>query len=221
MSRPLLYTYRRCPYAMRARMALLLVHIAFDAVEISLKDKPAQMLAASPKGTVPVLCLPDGQVLEQSWDIVHWALSSSPYADWWTRAQTPVNAAWLALNDGEFKHHLDRYKYLNRLDAAQQAEWQAHREQAVSLMLRPLDAHLAQATFLGGDTACATDIGLFPFVRQFAAVDRTWFDSLPLPHLHAWLSTWLSHPLFEACMHKLPAQEQHTYPGLLQTAPSA
>ena len=91
--RPLLYTYRRCPYAMRARMALLVAGITFDAHEIVLREKPAAMLAASPKGTVPVLVLPSGQVLEQSWDIVAWALThESADAEaqaWWSRAQTP------------------------------------------------------------------------------------------------------------------------------------
>ena len=98
---PLLYTYRRCPYAMRARMALLQAGVAFDAFEIVLRDKPAAMLAISPKGTVPVLQLPTGQVLEQSLDIVRWAFLATGDAEgWWARAQTDENQALIAACDG-------------------------------------------------------------------------------------------------------------------------
>lgn len=96
MQRPLLYTYRRCPYAMRARMALIIAGIAFDAHEVSLRDKPPEMLALSPKGSVPVMLLPDGQVLEQSWDIMQWALIQKDPDGWWARAQTPENLEWFA-----------------------------------------------------------------------------------------------------------------------------
>jgi glutathione S-transferase len=92
MQKPLLYTYRRCPYAMRARMALLVAGIDFDAHEVSLRDKPSDMLALSPKGSVPVMLLPSGQVLEQSWDIMHWALTQQGASDWWVGAQTDLNA---------------------------------------------------------------------------------------------------------------------------------
>ena len=107
-SAPLLYTYRRCPYAMRARMALLQAGVAFDAFEIVLRDKPADLLALSPKGTVPVLRLSDGRILEQSLDIVRWAFTHTGYtAGWWARAQSGANLALLATCDGPFKHHLD------------------------------------------------------------------------------------------------------------------
>ena len=111
MQKPLLYTYRRCPYAMRARMALLVADIAFDAHEVSLRDKPPDMLLLSPKGSVPVMPLPDGQVLEQSWEIMGWALARQATEVWWAAAQTAENLAWLAKNDCDFKHRLDRYKY--------------------------------------------------------------------------------------------------------------
>jgi glutaredoxin 2 len=116
-STPLLYTYRRCPYAMRARMALLQAGIAFEAQEIALRDKPPAMLALSPKGTVPVLVLPDGTVLEQSLDIMRWAFAQGgDDQQWWARAQSPANLALQQTCDGLFKYHLDRYKYPQRFD---------------------------------------------------------------------------------------------------------
>jgi glutathione S-transferase len=201
MGLPLLYTYRRCPYAMRARMALLQAGVGYEPVEIVLRDKPAQMLAASPKGTVPVLVLSDGVVLEQSLDIVRWAFAQTGDADgWWARAQTPGNLALQAACDGPFKHHLDRTKYPERFADAQGREW--HRAQAVDVLLQALQARLQTAPQLGGDTPCAADIGIFPFVRQFAATDPSWWAAQPLPALQAWLAGWLVHPLFERAMHK-------------------
>jgi glutathione S-transferase len=200
---PLLYTYRRCPYAMRARMALLQAGVAFDAHEIVLRDKPAKLLTLSPKGTVPVLRLPDGTVLEQSLDIVRWAFTSTGDGDgWWARAQSADNLALLDTCDGPFKHHLDRTKYPERF--GETAEVKAHHHaQAVQVLLQPLDARLRHSAQLGGATPCATDIALFPFVRQFAAVEPMWFDALPLPALQGWLRGWLAHDLFTRAMGKL------------------
>jgi glutathione S-transferase len=201
MTKPLLYTYRRCPYAMRARMALLEAGVAFEAHEVSLRDKPPEMLALSPKGTVPVLVLNDGQVLAQSLDIMQWAFEQAADANgWWARAQTPGNQNLQAMCDGDFKHHLDRYKYPQRYANAQGLAH--HREQAVLVLLAPLNHALQATALLGGTTPCATDIGIFPFVRQFAAVDPLWFEALPLSHVQSWLSAWLLHPLFERAMQK-------------------
>jgi glutathione S-transferase len=198
-AKPLLYTYRRCPYAMRARMALLQAGVAYQPHEVSLRDKPPEMLALSPKGTVPVLVLPDGEVLEQSLDIMRWAYSQTGDQDnWWIRAQTPHNLLMLSLCDGPFKHHLDRTKYPQRYSDAQGPDH--HRAQAMAVFLEPLELALQGAAHLGGQTPCAADIGIFPFVRQFAAVDTTWFEALPLPRVQAWLAGWLSHPLFDAAM---------------------
>lgn len=216
----LLYTYRRCPYAMRARMALLVANAAFDAHEIILRDKPAAMLSRSPKGTVPVLALPDGEVLEQSWDIVEWALTqnhaTAEVQHWWHQAQTPDNLELLHRNDGDFKHHLDQYKYPQRFTTSGSAEVTdepaGHRNLAVKVLLEPLEQRLAKERFLGGVQPCATDIGIFPFVRQFAAVDPVWFDSLPLAHVKNWLAYWLGSPLFEACMQKLPSNVVAPFP---------
>lgn len=201
--RPLLYTYRRCPYAMRARMALLQAGVDYEPFEIVLRDKPAQMLAASPKGTVPVLVLQGGRVLEQSLDIVRWAFETTGDPQgWWARAQTPDNLALQTACDGPFKHHLDRTKYPERFADAQGREH--HRAQAVGTLLKPLDARLQLAPQLGGDAPCAADIGIFPFVRQFAATEPVWWAAQPLPALQAWLAAWLADALFERAMRKLP-----------------
>ena len=200
---PLLYPYRRCPYAMRARMALLQAGVDYAPFEIVLRDKPAQMLAVSPKGTVPVLVLEGGTVLEQSLDIVRWAFERSGDAQgWWARAQSPDNLALQAACDGTFKHHLDRTKYPERFADAQGREH--HRAPAVAVLLQPLEARLQAAPQLGGDAPCAADIGIFPFVRQFAATDPVWWTAQPLPAVQAWLAGWLAHPLFERAMRKLP-----------------
>lgn len=198
---PLLYTYRRCPYAMRARMALLQAGVVYQPFEIVLRDKPVHMLALSPKGTVPVLWLPDGRVFEQSLDIMRWAFDGTGDTQgWWARAQTPDNLALQTACDGPFKYHLDRTKYPERFADAQDREY--HRMQAVAVLLQALDERLHTAPQLGGDVPCAADIGIFPFVRQFAANEHSWWTAQPLPALQAWLDGWLAHPLFERAMRK-------------------
>lgn len=210
MQKPLLYTYRRCPYAMRARMALLVAGIDFEAHEVSLRDKPPEMLALSPKGSVPVMHLPDGTVLEQSWDIMRWALNQDATKSWWDPAQSSENLDWLTRNDGVFKQQLDRYKYPERHDEPDRA---VHRERALDQFLRPLATRLGQTTYLGGSAPCATDLAIFPFVRQFSAGEPDWFAQLQMPALQAWLSDWLSSPLFQHCMHKLPSQTTVRFPS--------
>ncbi len=202
---PRLYTFRRCPYAMRARMALLQAGRAFETVEVSLRDKPPSLLALSPKATVPVLQLPDGRVIDESWEIMRWALAAPDAQGGWARAQTPENIELLQRNDGDFKQHLDRWKYPQRYAHETGVPPTQHRDRAVAVLLRPLEARLQRAPFLGGATPCATDLAVFPFVRQFAAVDPAWFAALELAALRAWLDGWLAAPLFAACMHKLPA----------------
>jgi len=201
-TRPLLYTYRRCPYAMRARMALLQASVGFDAYEIALRDKPVEMLTISPKGTVPVLVLPDGLVIEESLDIMRWAFEGRDQGGWWQRADTPTSRALIALNDGPFKQQLDLYKYPERLEETDPA---FHRDQAVSCLLQPLEQQLAIEPYLGGHEPCAADLAIFPFVRQFRAVDLGWFDAQPLKATQQWLQGWLQCELFKACMKKLPS----------------
>ena len=190
---------------MRARMALLQAGRAFEAVEVSLRDKPASLLALSPKATVPVLQLPDGSVIEESWDILRWALAEPDTQGWWARAQSPANLELVQRNDGDFKHHLDRWKYPPRYPGGSLTPG-AHRDKALDVLLPALEARLQGAPCLGGATPCATDLAVMPFVRQFAAVDPAWFARQNLPKVSAWLHGWLASPLFLACMTKLGSE---------------
>jgi len=208
---PLLYSYRRCPYAMRARLAMLQANRRFQTFEIVMRDKPAELLALSPKGTVPVLCLPDGGVLEESLDIMRWALEQPDPEGWWRRAQHDDNLALLRTNDGDFKRQLDRYKYPDRYPQ-ETAPRETARTQAVETLLMPLESRLRHQRYLGGPAPCATDLAIFPFVRQFAAVEPDWFASQPLPALQAWLAGWLSSRLFAVCMTKQPVQAVAVFP---------
>ena len=185
----LLYSFRRCPFAMRARMALLVSGATFDIREVRLSDKPAALLAASPKGTVPVLVLSDGTVIDESIDIMRWALQRHDPEDW----LAGEDAALIATFDGAFKAHLDRYKYGD----------DAVTHQAAGLaMLHDLEDRLAGGTNLCREARAMTDIAIMPFVRQFAMVDRAWFDALPLPRVQDWLARHMASPLFIAGMAK-------------------
>jgi len=190
MTEPVLYSFRRCPYAMRARMALIASGIACEIREVKLRDKPPEMLAASPKGTVPVLVLPDGKVIDESIDIMRWALGHSDPEDW----LAGDDVALIATNDGTFKHHLDRYKYADRHDT-DPAE---HRAAGLAI-LRDLEARLT-ASYLCGARRTLADIAIMPFVRQFAETDRGWFDAQPLPRVQHWLADLRASALFETAM---------------------
>jgi glutathione S-transferase len=199
-SMPTLYTFRRCPYAMRARMAIAASGIECEVREILLRDKPEEFLAASPKGTVPVVILRDGEVLEQSLDVMLWALGENDPLDW-LPVDNNLRSSMLSLideADGDFKHHLDHYKYANRYGA----DPEDHKDQAL-VFLRKLEALLSTNPFLFGAKACLADHAIFPFVRQFANTDREWFDGLPLPKLHVWLSDFLNGDVFNSVMPKL------------------
>ena len=196
---PRLYTFRRCPYAMRARLALLQAGRNFEAVEVILRDKPASLLALSPKATVPVLHLPDGSVIDESWDIMRWALTAPDPQGWWARAQSSANLELVQRNDGDFKRHLDRWKYPQR-EPSDRLSPAAHRDAAIAALLQPLEARLRHAPCLGGATPCATDLAVLPFVRQFAAVDPGWFAAQNLLAVQSWLRGWLASPLFITCM---------------------
>lgn len=201
MAIPILYSYRRCPYAMRARMALWAAQVAVELREISLRDKPAHLLQISPKGTVPVLQLPGGTVLEQSLDIMHWALSQQD-PQGWLNADHAAMHALIARNDGEFKKALDRYKYPDRYPEHPQQVYRAQGEQ----FLQCLEAALALHDYLLGDAPSMADVAIFPFIRQFAAVDAPWFAGKPYPRLQAWLNQWLESALFAQIMQKLTAE---------------
>jgi glutathione S-transferase len=197
---PILYSFRRCPYAMRARMALAVASIRYVIREVALRDKPAALQEASPKATVPVLVLPDGRVIEQSLDIMHWALTQHDPQQWWVADQITLDTmlSLIAGNDGPFKFHLDRMKYANRYADAAPAQ---HRTEALKLLM-PLEARLSNHPFLFGAAPKLADIALFPFVRQFAHTDAAAFAELSLPHLQAWLKQWESSALFAFVMTK-------------------
>ncbi|WP_454597410.1 glutathione S-transferase [Qipengyuania sp. SM2507] len=188
---PVLYSFRRCPFAMRARLALALSGTRCELREVRLRDKPPSLLEASPKGTVPVLVLPDGSVLEESLDIMRWALERNDPETWLAREDTGL----IATCDGPFKRALDRYKYAERdgTDAL------AYRADGVAF-LEVLDSRLAEQGQLSGPTRGFTDAAILPFVRQFVAVDRGWFDTLPLAPLRNWLDHHLASDLFGAIM---------------------
>lgn len=196
---PILYTYRRCPYAMRARMALRYAGIAVEIREISLKDKPAHMLQVSPKGTVPVLVLPDGTVIDQSLDIMQWALQQHD-ADGWLQADLAQTKLLIAENDGTFKQSLDRYKYAIRFPEHPAEYYRQQGEQ----FLAALEQRLQQRAFLIRDTVSLADIAIFPFIRQFAAVDQQWFDCSDYIRLRNWLEQLVESSLFESVMAKYP-----------------
>lgn len=200
--RPVLYSFRRCPYAIRARLALAVSGCEVDLVEVALKAKPPALLQASPKGTVPVLVLADGRVLEQSLDIMDWALRGHDPQQWLCPAQgSPQEMlALTALNDGPFKHHLDRYKYPTRYPGADAA---AHRA-ATADILAGWQQRLSVTAWLMGERVCLADMAIAPFVRQFAATDAAWFDAQPWPALQAWLRRITDSTLFAQVMAKPP-----------------
>jgi glutathione S-transferase len=192
---PILYSFRRCPYAMRARMALWVAGIAAELREVKLAAKPPELIAASSKGTVPVLVLTDGAVIDESLEIMHWALAQHDPEGW----LAGEDAALIAANDGPFKHHLDRAKYPTRYEA----DGIDHRAAALAL-LRPLEERLAGQAQLCGPSRSLTDIALFPFIRQFAHSDAEWFAAQGLPRLTAWLEGHIASDLFAAIMPKFP-----------------
>ena len=198
---PILYSFRRCPYAMRARLALCQAGVSVVLREVDLRNKPAALLAISPAATVPVLDGAAATVLVQSLDIMRWALHRHDPAGWLTRGDPAIHQQLVDANDGVFKQALDRYKYANRHPERSQTDYRAD---AVACLIEPLEAALADSGSLGGDQPCWADAAIFPFVRQFAAVDPAWFSAQPLPALQAWLTGWLAHPLFNAAMARLP-----------------
>jgi glutathione S-transferase len=188
-----LYSFRRCPYAIRARMALLVSKVPFAVHEVNLRDKPAAMIAVSPKGTVPVLVCANGNVIDESLDIMRWALLKNDPEDW----LSGDDAMLVEIFDARFKPHLDRYKY-----AAHASADQIKSRDACASMLQELDTRLAVTGNLCRDARSFTDIALMPFIRQFAAVDRAWFDMQPMPHLRRWLANHLASTLFVRVMLK-------------------
>lgn len=202
MNLPILYSFRRCPYAMRARAALIYSGIPFELREVVLRAKPADMLVASPKGSVPVLVLADGRVIDQSWDIMLWALQQNDENNWLGTAQNNVPAAlpWVLENDSTFKRALDCYKYPERHPDHPQAFYRHQGE----VFLQTLEARLNLTPYLLSSHITIADIALLPFIRQFAAVDTAWFTNAPYPKLRDWLARFTRSELFAQVMQKFP-----------------
>lgn len=216
MSAPVLYSFRRCPYAMRARLALQASAVDVELREILLKDKPAALLQASAKGTVPVLVLADGTVLEQSLDIMLWALGRHDPLGW-----LPLDAlalsdalACIASNDGVFKQALDRYKYPTRFGLS---DGLAARAQA-GVVLQSWEQRLQRQPFLAGAHWGLADAAIAPFVRQFAHTDVAWFAQRDWAHLARWLSAFEASAAYAAVMQKEPPWAAGDAPRLTRFA---
>lgn len=191
-----LYSFRRCPYAMRARMALRYSGVPVEIVEVSLKAKPAEMLAISPKGTVPVLDAA-GRVIDESLEIMRWALAQNDPDNWLLGGDSRI-AELIEANDQAFKLHLNRYKYAERYPEQPMEVYRAEG----ALFLQQLDELLRDRDYLLSDHLSLADVALLPFVRQFAHVDREWFAQTPYVRLQAWLQSFLESELFTAIMKK-------------------
>lgn len=200
---PVLYSFRRCPYAMRARLDLRYAGVRLELREVDLNALPEALVTRVPDNqTVPVLVLPEGRVLDESWDVLLWALRCHDPDAWLGEGESHRLRAeqWIEMNDYSFKADLDHYKYADRYPEYPQAHY---REEA-SEFIQEIEEQLAQTPFLLGDSLSVADIGLLPFVRQFAFVDKAWFDAQPWPHVQAWLDAFLNSALFAAVMDKVP-----------------
>ena len=210
---PILWTFRRCPYAMRARLAIQSSGQQVQLQEILLKDKPAPFLAASPKGTVPVV--QDGErVIEESRDVMLWALGRNDPEGWLDMPD--AGHALIDENDGPFKSALDHTKYAVRFPDRDEA---AERARAMAFLIK-LNARLSESPFLMGPQRTLADMAILPFVRQFANTDRVWFDAQGLGPLTKWLDDFLASDRFRGIMTKYPpwqpGQDQVLFPDTRQ-----
>ncbi len=209
MTKPVLWSFRRCPYAMRARLAVAASGVAVELREILLRDKPAAFIAASSKATVPVLCNADGTVIDESRDIMFWALGQNDPDNWlacWQADKAAVEA-FLDRLDGPFKTHLDRYKYASRYAG----EGDTDHRSAGAAFLGEVNDKLSVQPALSGAELGLMDFASLPFIRQFRIADAHWFDAQPWPHLHAWLDGFLASDRFANIMTKYtPWQEGET-----------
>lgn len=201
MNYPILYSYRRCPYAMRARLAIYFSGIAVEQREIVFWDKPEPMLQASPKGTVPVLVLPSGEVVDESWDIMQWALRES---DLLPAGSISEIENWIEQNDFEFKSHLDAYKYPEQFPEISTEYARKNGEG----FLQKLEFALQSSHYLLGDELSIADLAIFPFIRQFAHVDKAWWEAAKYPAVKTWLERHLESDYFKAVMKNRPVWQK-------------
>ncbi len=202
---PILYSFRRCPYAMRARLALIISNRVCELREVVLRDKPQEMLDVSAKGTVPILIDVDGRVLDQSINIMLWALRQHDPEKWLIPEQGSVAEmlALIAQFDDIFKYHLDRYKYPERYAGV---DAQVHRYEGC-LFLETLNKKLSATKYLFGNNVALADMAIAPFVRQFAHTDTGWFNEQPWTPLQAWLAAFTDSEIYASVMHKYPKWE--------------
>lgn len=200
MTTPVLYSFRRCPYCMRAHMALKYADIEVELREVDLNDYPQQAMAISPKATVPVLQLPDGSIIDESWEILKWALAQNDPDNWrGINGEHDLDAEILIeTNDFSFKEDLDSYKYADRYPEHSEK----HYRQACEVFIEELEEMLAEHRYLLGDQLSLADIGVFPFIRQFSLVDKEWFDTAPYPKVRQWLNSLIDTELFQQVFQK-------------------
>ncbi len=196
MKLPVLYTFRRCPYAMRARIAIYYSKISYEHREILLKDRPKQLYELSPKGTVPVLKLPDDTVIDESLDIMKWALSINDPDAWFMNKRDQQLGA-IATNDQDFKKWLDRYKYHIRYP---EFSMQYYRDKCEKI-LDIYDKQLNDNRFLFSQNIALGDMALLPFIRQFAYVDVNWFNQRFI-NLSDWMEDLIQSVIFQSMMKK-------------------
>lgn len=195
----ILYTFKRCPYAMRARMAIYAAGVKTEHIEVSLKNKPQSLLDYSPKGTVPVVVTTNGEVIDQSRDIMLWALHQTDPENWLLQNNPARQEEMRRLVDTcdiEFKPLLDRYKYFDRHPEFSQVEY---RQQA-EFFLQQLNDRLAEHKYLMDEQMRFADVAIFPFIRQFANTDKIWFAESPYNHLQRWLENCINTAIFAAIM---------------------
>ncbi|VAW66858.1 Glutathione S-transferase domain protein [hydrothermal vent metagenome] len=203
---PILYTFRRCPYAIRARLAIRYSQLQVELREIELKNKPAELLQASAKATVPVLILNEQTVIDESLDIMHWSLHQYDPENWLQTSHNKKINFLIQHNDAQFKIDLDHYKYADRFPLHAP---HYYRQQGERFLIQ-LEKRLNQHQFLINHCVSIADIALFPFIRQFAYVDIKWFETSPYPKLRSWLSYWLESELFLSIMKKHPVWQSST-----------
>lgn len=194
-----LYSFKRCPYAMRARMALYLSKIKVEHREVSLKNKPKAMLELSPKGTVPVLLLNDGRVIDESIDIVNWCLEQNihTFTDELTNEQKSITENEIKLFDEKFKYHLDRYKYATRYKDIDEV---AHRDACIEI-LKSIENKINNSKWFFSNHINKIDICILPFIRQFRIANTSWFDlNTEIPKTQKWLGNFLESTLLSEIM---------------------
>ena len=202
---PVLYSFRRCPYAIRARLAINVSNTKVELREVKLADKPKELIACSPKGTVPVLQLTNGTIIDESKDIMLWALNENDPNNWLlsgTVEKQETNRL-IDINDNEFKQYLDHYKYADRFP---EQTMEYYRQQG-EVFLQLLEKKLNETKYLISDTISLADMAIFPFIRQFAYVDKDWFDQTDYKKLQAWLNYFLNTSIFKKTMEKQPVWE--------------